>query len=106
VFVSRDVVFVENFNENKIEKQTTSYIIQNEKSKMSMDFHLSKDEDGGKRKTFYTKVEEPLSLKEVIKGENMKEWKKAINLEYNDLMDKVTWRLVKLPKGRKALGCK
>jgi hypothetical protein len=48
-FVSRDVVFIENFNEIRIEKQTTSYIIQNEKSQMSMDFYLSKNEDGGQR---------------------------------------------------------
>jgi hypothetical protein len=99
-FLKSKVEFFEKF---KNYKAMVENITQNKITTIRID---NVDEDGRKRKTFYTKVEEPLSLKEAIKGENNKEWKKAINLEYNALMDKMTWRLVKLPKGRKALGSK
>jgi hypothetical protein len=69
-------------------------------------------------------IEEPLSMSEVKENqhskewmaaadseynslmENKKEWMAAADSEYNSLMENKTWRLVQLPLGRTAIGCR
>ena len=48
-------------------------------------------------------IEEPKCTEEALKS---KEWKEAADSEYQSLMDNETWNLVKLPNGRKPVGCK
>ena len=50
-----------------------------------------------------SQVEEPKCIEEALKS---KEWKEAADSEYQSLMDNGTWNLVKLPDGRKPVGCK
>ena len=52
------------------------------------------------------KIEEPTTINEALKGEHSKEWREASEAEYASLLENDTWELVKLPKGRKAIGCK
>lgn len=49
---------------------------------------------------------EPRSIKTAWEGPNGPHWKKATDDEYNSLLEKRTWDLVPLPKGRKVVGCK
>lgn len=53
-----------------------------------------------------SEIEEPNSIEEALKGDHAKQWKQAADAEYQSLMENNTWELVKLPKGRKAIGCK
>ena len=48
-------------------------------------------------------IEEPKSIEEALKDQ---EWKEAADSEYQLLMENETWKLVKLPTGRKPIGCK
>ena len=48
-------------------------------------------------------IEEPQTIEEALKN---KEWKEAADSEYQSLMENETWELVKLPSGRKPVGCK
>ena len=48
-------------------------------------------------------IEEPKSIEEALKDQ---EWKEAADSEYQSLMENETWKLVKLPTGRKPVGCK
>ena len=48
-------------------------------------------------------IEEPKSIKEALKGQK---WKEAADSEYQSLIENETWKLVKLPTGRKPVGCK
>ena len=48
-------------------------------------------------------MEEPETTEKAIKDKN---WKEAADSEYQSLMDNETWKLVKLPAGRKPIGCK
>ena len=48
-------------------------------------------------------TEEPKSIEEALKDQ---EWKEAADSEYQSLMENETWKLVKLPTGRKPVGCK
>ena len=50
--------------------------------------------------------EEPKTVDEALSGSNSKEWEKAMKSEMNSLHENQVWDLVKLPKGRKAIGCK
>ena len=50
-----------------------------------------------------SQIEEPKCIEEALKS---KEWKEAADSEYQSLMDNGTWNLVKLPDGRKPVGCK
>ena len=52
------------------------------------------------------KIEEPSTIECAVNGKYSKEWKSAADLEYSSLMENETWELVKLPKGRQAIGCK
>jgi hypothetical protein len=49
---------------------------------------------------------EPKTLKEAMSGPHAKEWKKALDLEYNALLERQTWELTELPPGRRAVGVK
>ena len=48
-------------------------------------------------------MEQPETIEETLKDKNLKE---AADSEYQSLMDNETWKLVKLPAGRKPIGCK
>ena len=48
-------------------------------------------------------IEEPKGIEEALKDQ---EWKEAADSEYQSLMENETWKLVKLPTGRKPVGCK
>ena len=48
-------------------------------------------------------IEEPKGIEEALKDQ---EWKEAADSEYQSLMENETWKLVKLPTGRKPVRCK
>ena len=49
-------------------------------------------------------MEQPETIEKALKDKN---WKEAADSEYyQSLMDNETWKLVKLPAGRKPIGCK
>ena len=45
------------------------------------------------------------SIRGAKSSDHAAEWKVATDAEYNSLIEK-TWKLVELPPGRKAIGCK
>ena len=49
---------------------------------------------------------EPQSITEALESEMSEQWEEAANLEYQSLMENKTWELVRLPTGRKPVGCK
>ncbi|GMF58873.1 unnamed protein product [Phytophthora fragariaefolia] len=51
------------------------------------------------------KVPTPRSLKDALSGPYREQWKLALELVYDSLIENGTWRLVRLPPGRKALPC-
>ncbi|GMF32064.1 unnamed protein product [Phytophthora fragariaefolia] len=51
------------------------------------------------------RVPTPRSLKEALRGPHREQWKQALELEYDSLIENGSWRLVPLPPGRKALPC-
>ena len=51
-------------------------------------------------------VDEPTTLQEAMSSEHAAEWKIATDSEYNSLIENKTWKLVVLPPGRVAIGCK
>jgi hypothetical protein len=48
----------------------------------------------------------PQTREEAIKCDEGSEWEKAIDEEYNQLIERGTWHLEELPIGREAIGCK
>lgn len=48
----------------------------------------------------------PQTCEEAIKCDEGPEWEKAIDEEYNQLIERGTWHLEELPIGREAVGCK
>ena len=52
------------------------------------------------------KNEEPTTIEDAFSGSHSEEWKIAADSEYTSLMENETWELVKLPEGRKTVGCK
>ena len=48
-------------------------------------------------------LEEPETIEKALKD---KYWKEAADSKYQSLIDNETWKLVKLPAGRKPIGCK
>jgi len=50
-------------------------------------------------------IYEPLTLLEVLQGENKMQWEQAIQEEYQSLMNNQTWNLIKLPTRRKPMSC-
>ena len=55
---------------------------------------------------FHAAIKEPESIQEAFNGEYFKEWKEAVDTEYQSLLENETWELVDLPENRKAIGCK
>ena len=51
-------------------------------------------------------TDEPKTVKEALSGPKSEEWNKAMLSEMKSLNDNEVWELVKLPEGRKAIGCK
>lgn len=51
-------------------------------------------------------IEEPKTYNEAKSSDQAKQWEEAANAEYKSLIDNGTWELVKLPPGRKTVGCK
>lgn len=49
---------------------------------------------------------DPKSYKEAMNSDNWKQWIKAMNQELQTIKENDTWEEVKLPYGRKAIGCK
>jgi hypothetical protein len=50
--------------------------------------------------------QEPITYEEALKFEDAKEWKIAMDKEYNALLENKTWELVRLPQGRSTVKCK
>ena len=50
--------------------------------------------------------EEPKTVNEALSGINSQKWTEAMQSEMKSLNENKVWELVKLPKGRKAIGCK
>ena len=53
-----------------------------------------------------SEVDEPSTIQEAKSSVHAAEWKVATDAEYNSLIENKTWKLVELPPGRKAIGCK
>ena len=53
-----------------------------------------------------SEIDEPTTIEEALSGDYSKQWKTAADAEYQSLIENNTWELVKLPEGRKAIGCK
>ena len=53
-----------------------------------------------------SEIDEPTTIEEALSGEYSEQWKAAVDAEYKSLLENNTWELVKLPEGRKAIGCK
>lgn len=51
-------------------------------------------------------LKEPESFKEAINSPQSNEWKKAMDDEFKSLKENKTWKLMKLPKGRRAVKSK
>ena len=47
-------------------------------------------------------VSEPATMQEAMNSERRQEWKEAADAEYKSLIENKTWKLMKIPKGRKA----
>ncbi|UYV68055.1 hypothetical protein LAZ67_5002921 [Cordylochernes scorpioides] len=54
----------------------------------------------------YVHDQEPLNYEDAIEGQNSKQWKLAMDDEFNSLMKNQTWTYVTLPSDRKAIACK
>lgn len=50
--------------------------------------------------------EEPKNIKEALSSSAGSQWELAAKAEFESLMENETWELVKLPPGRKPIGCK
>lgn len=51
-------------------------------------------------------TKEPETVEEALSGPNAKEWRDAMNNEYESLLQNNTWTLVTLPEGKRAIPCK
>ena len=56
---------------------------------------------------FHTSIDEPLTVTEAMgRDDSWKDWKEAMESEFQSLINNKTWELVPLPKGHKSIGCK
>ena len=55
---------------------------------------------------FHAAIKEPATIEEAFNSEYSKEWKEAIDSEYQSLLDNEPWDLVDLWENCKAIGCK
>jgi len=53
--------------------------------------------------TFYSECSDPQSYKEAMHSENVEKWKEAMSKEMSSLQKNETWKLVELPRNKKAL---
>ena len=53
-----------------------------------------------------SEVDEPSTIEAAKSSDLAAECKVATDVEYNSLIENKTWKLVELPLGRKAIGCK
>ncbi|CAI7817427.1 unnamed protein product, partial [Closterium sp. NIES-53] len=49
---------------------------------------------------------EPAIVEEALNGTQKKEWKAAMDAEFNSLIENGTWKLVELPEGRRPISSK
>jgi len=49
---------------------------------------------------------EPATIEEALSSDYADNWKEAADSEYESLMNNDTWKLVELPRGGTAIGCK
>jgi len=54
----------------------------------------------------YAEMIEPQSLEEALHLPQATKWKRAIEEELNSQEDRQTWKVTKLPEGRKCIGCR
>ncbi len=50
--------------------------------------------------------DDPRTIDDALKRHDAKQWRQAADAEFQALLDNRTWRLVTLPEGRKAVGCR
>ncbi|OWZ19160.1 Integrase, catalytic core protein [Phytophthora megakarya] len=65
----------------------------------------ARDSPAAEKSETPTEMPTPRSLKGVLSGPQREQWKQALELEYNSLIDNGTWRLVQLPPDRKGIPC-
>lgn len=51
-------------------------------------------------------ITEPQNVEEALESPQATQWKEAIKEELNNLSDRNTWEVTKLPEGRKCIGCR
>jgi hypothetical protein len=53
-----------------------------------------------------SQIDEPRSIEDALASNLAEEWRASAEAEYHSLIENDTWDLVKLPSGRKPIGCK
>lgn len=127
VFYSRDVIF--NESKSVIEQKGTDKNDRNEKhSVIEIDCENTSEDEVDNSQEFtelrrstrmrkppelygeWTNIahelNDPLTITEALSSPKKIEWKKAMEKEIESLHTNDVWDLVKLPSGRKAIGCK
>ena len=54
----------------------------------------------------YENSEEPTTIQQALNSSAKEKWKEALDSEYTSLIKNRAWNLVKLPEGRKPVGCR
>ncbi|UYV79406.1 hypothetical protein LAZ67_17002496, partial [Cordylochernes scorpioides] len=127
IIISRDVIFTEaNTSENIQDNQQEQVTIYSEESVDSTNTSSKQEEscryplrnrirEKEQSSTSCTRAisyacyvhdQEPLNYEDAIVGQNSKQWKLAMDDEFNSLMKNQTWTYVTLPSDRKAIACK
>ncbi|UYV83987.1 hypothetical protein LAZ67_X000796 [Cordylochernes scorpioides] len=127
IIISRDVIFTEaNTSENIQDNQQEHVTIYSEESVDNTNTSSKPEEScryplrnriREKEQTStsctraisyacYVHDQEPLNYEDAIVGQNSKQWKLAMDDEFNSLMKNQTWTYVTLPSDRKAIACK
>ncbi|UYV84036.1 hypothetical protein LAZ67_X000937 [Cordylochernes scorpioides] len=127
IIISRDVIFTEaNTSENIQDNQQEQVTIYSEESVDSTNTSSKPEEScryplrnriREKEQTStnctraisyacYVHDQEPLNYEDAIVGQNSKQWKLAMDDEFNSLMKNQTWTYVTLPSDRKTIACK
>ncbi|UYV76125.1 hypothetical protein LAZ67_13002672 [Cordylochernes scorpioides] len=127
IIISRDVIFTEaNTSENIQDNQQEQVTIYSEESvdntntcskpeescRYPLRNRIRENEQTSTSCTraisyaCYVHDQEPLNYEDAIVGQNSKQWKLAMDDEFNSLMKNQTWTYVTLPSDRKAIACK
>ncbi|UYV61250.1 hypothetical protein LAZ67_1004107 [Cordylochernes scorpioides] len=127
IIISRDVIFTEaNMSENIQDNQQEQVTIYSEESVDSTNTSSKPEEscryplrnrirEKEQSSTSCTRAisyacyvhdQEPLNYEDAIVGQDSKQWKLAMDDEFNSLMKNQTWTYVTLPSDRKAIACK